>query len=300
MPTLPNRMPPLQSLQAFEASARHLSFSRAAEEMHLTHGAISRQVRGLEAQLGERLLARVGPRLSLTPAGRELLGRLGEPLLQLRQALQPDVPASERLELATLASFASLWLAPRLPALREALPGLQLRVETHYALSSFPPDRPRLGLRYGSGRWPGLKATALMQDRLVLLATPAALRRHGRDPAAWPASAWVRHEGTLWEDWQPQAPEPQGHRDAALVWNDAAAMVQALVATDGVGLARLSLAAGALAAKKLRLADALLAPAPMRYWLVTRPEYARHAGLKALAAQLLVMAGAWEAQWLAG
>ena len=291
------RLPPLQALQAFEAAARHLSYTRAGEELHLTHGAVSRQVHGLEDQLGERLIERLGPRLRLTEAGTELLARLAEPLHELRQALYADAESPGPLQLNTLASLASLWLSPRLATLQAGLPGYCLRVETHYALAQFPPDTPRLGLRYGDGKWPGLKAVALMDEQLLLLSTPRGVARFGADPVTWPASRWVRHEGSHWQDWHAREPEPQGLLAAASVWNDAAAALHAIRDTDGIGLGRLSLAGDWLRAGLLCQVGTRRVAAPLRYWLVHRPEFSRHAGLQALIDGLKALAQDWERGW---
>src|SRR5687767_7443865 len=183
-----SRLPPLQTLRAFEAAARHLNFTRAAEELHLTHGAISHQIAALEARLGRKLFHRAGRGMRLDPAGEALAARLREQFAAIAQALEharaPRAPAAA-LTVSVLPSFAAQWLLPRLPRFVERHPGIELNLQTTVALASFEDDGVMLALRYGQGTWPGLVAERLVDETLFPVAAPSLARgRLLRDPRA--------------------------------------------------------------------------------------------------------------------
>src|SRR5450759_2428620 len=136
------RLPPLSALRPFEAAARFESFSRAAEELHLTHGAVSRQVRALEQHVGVELFSRHGTRVALTPEGRTFAERIRNALQEIAQA--SDALASRkrdpRLTVSVLPSFASRWLMPRLIRFMEAHPKIEVNVLATNALADFTHD----------------------------------------------------------------------------------------------------------------------------------------------------------------
>ncbi|HXH03494.1 MAG TPA: transcriptional regulator GcvA [Candidatus Competibacteraceae bacterium] len=172
---MPRRLPPLNAIRAFEAAARHLGFSRAAEELHVTHGAISRQVKQLEDWLGQPLFQRRQGRVALTEAGRELLAIS-------RHALDLLADGSNRLRrearqgplaLACPGSFLMRWLIPRLDRLKAAYPELDLRLSAAEA----PPDFAAAGIdtaiSVGAPPWPaGLEAVALYHWRFGPVLSP--------------------------------------------------------------------------------------------------------------------------------
>src|SRR5262249_41694438 len=124
------RLPPLSALRPFEAAARLESFSRAAEELHLTHGAVSHQVRALEEHLGAPLFARHGKRVALTDAGRAFAERVRSALAEIAQAAEAARPRRQvnRLTVSVLPSFASRWLMPRLIHFMDANPKVEMNV----------------------------------------------------------------------------------------------------------------------------------------------------------------------------
>src|SRR5690348_598082 len=123
------RLPPLSALRPFEAAARLESFSRAAAELHLTHGAVSHQVRALEEHLGTQLFARHGKRVTLTAAGRIFAETVRDALGEIGQAAEAlRVRRDDRLSVSVLPSFASRWLMPRLIRFMDANPGLEVNV----------------------------------------------------------------------------------------------------------------------------------------------------------------------------
>jgi LysR family glycine cleavage system transcriptional activator len=188
------RLPPLTSLRAFEAAARHLSFERAGDELAVTASAVGQQVKALETWLGRPLFHRLPSKgVALTAVGERYASSLSELLDRLHEAtalaLRPET--SRVLTLSTLPSFAANWLIPRLGRLREQHPDLEVRVSVSTALTDFAREDVDVVIRSGLGSWPGLRADLLMEEvffpvcsRALLsdparpLRTPADLRGH--------------------------------------------------------------------------------------------------------------------------
>ncbi|WP_395703576.1 LysR family transcriptional regulator [Aquabacterium sp.] len=257
-------------LQAFEAASRLGNFSRAAAELHLTPGAVSRQVRQLEDWCGQTLFERHGSGLRLTAEGRALQSRLDGPLAALHEAVYPQ-PAEQRptLQVATLGSLARAWLVPRLAGYIARAPQTRLVVHTDYALVRPPPRVAVVALRHSA---PGDGGEVLFSDRLIALATPALQRRLGADPARWPATQWLTHQGDdapLWLAAAGLAVKPEGPS-----FNDAGVALDAAEAGLGVTVARLSLALPLLRAGRLVQAHALLTPSPRANLCVVRNDSA--------------------------
>lgn len=264
------RLPPLFSLQAFEAAARLGNFSRAAAELHLTPGAISRQVRQLEGWCGQTLFERVGNAMRLTPEGRELLARLGGPLAALHEAVYPEPDeAPATLQIATLGSLARAWLLPRLHGFMAAAPQVRLVVQTDYALVRPPPRVPLVALRHGRADDGG---EVLFNDRLLAVASPAVARALGRDASRWPATQLLDHLTGHARQWLAAAGVGTGPTGPA--FNDAAIALDAAEAGLGVTLTRLSLALPRLQAGTLVPAHGLVMPSPRTNLLVIRGDAA--------------------------
>jgi len=264
------RLPPLFSLQAFEAAARLGNFSRAATELHLTPGAISRQVRQLEDWCGQTLFERVGNAMRLTAEGRELLARLGGPLAALHEAVYPE-PAEARttLQIATLGSLARAWLLPRLAHFIAQAPHVRVVVQTDYALVRPPPRVALVALRHGR---PEDGGEVLFQDRLLAVATPALMRELGPDAARWPAERVLSHvtgDAPLWQEGAGMAAVAEGP-----AFNDAGLTLDAAEEGLGVAITRLSLALPRLRAGTLVQAHELLLPSPRANLLVVREDAA--------------------------
>lgn len=265
-----DRLPPLFSLQAFEAAARLGNFSRAAAELHLTPGAVSRQVRQLEDWSGQTLFQRVGNAMRLTAEGRELLARLGGPLAALHEAVYPE-PADARptLQIATLGSLARAWLLPRLQGFIQAAPTVRLIVQTDYALVRPPPRVALVALRHGR---PEDGGELLFEDRLLAVAAPALARKLGRNAARWPAAQVLSHvtgDAPLWQQAAGIAAAPEGP-----AFNDAGLTLDAAEAGLGVAVTRLSLALPRLRAGALVQAHDLMLPSPRANLLVIREDAA--------------------------
>ena len=150
-------LPPLNGLRAFEAAARHMSFTDAADELSVTQAAISHQVRGLEQRLGLKLFVRRNRSLLLSEAGQAYLPSVRGAFDQLNEAteklLQKD--RGGHLTVTTTASFAMKWLVPRLGGFQRANPEIDVRISTGTGLIDFSREDVDIGIRYGRGHWPG-------------------------------------------------------------------------------------------------------------------------------------------------
>lgn len=198
-------LPSLNGLRAFEAAARHLSFTAAAEELHVTQTAISHQIRRLEDQLGRRLFARGHRSLMLTPDAEAYLPAVRAAFEDLRQATArlQRLGRDDVLTVSTTASLAAKWLVTRVAAFQDAHPGIEVRITTSSQLVDFRRDQVDMAVRYGRGIWPGLRAAWLMAEDIFPVCSPALLR--GMKPLRRPedlAQHTLLHVTTSREDWQ--------------------------------------------------------------------------------------------------
>ena len=170
------RLPSLNGLRAFEAAARHLSFTQAASELNVTQTAISHQIKRLEEELGVRLFIRQNRSLTLTQQAQEYLPGIRAAFNDLRLATDRLLRKDDDhvLTVSTLASLAAKWLLPRLTAFQEAHHGIDVRITTSTNLVDFQRDNVDAAIRYGRGQWPGLRADWLMADELVPGVQPGA------------------------------------------------------------------------------------------------------------------------------
>ena len=168
-------LPPLNALRAFEVAARHLNFSRAAGELGVTPGAVSKQVLALEDYIGARLFERLPDGLALTLEGRELRESTS-PAFELLQGafnrFSRRPPRSNVVRLSTVASFASQFLVPRLDAFEESLPGIELELLTSDRVTDLAREEVDLSIRFGAGDWDGLVSSELLPGRLVPVCRP--------------------------------------------------------------------------------------------------------------------------------
>lgn len=280
------RLPPLGALRAFEAAARHMSFTQAAAELCVTQAAISHQVRQLEGWLGHPMFTRRGHLLSLTQKGAAYLAELSQVFDQMAAATERVRDKREGpLRISVLPSFASRWLLPRLPAFRASHPDVDLRLTSSVQLWSGD-DTFDIGIRSGLGRWPGVKADLIAREFLSPVCSPAL----ASGPPALTRPEDLKQVPLLHD--QPRMAWQQWCQDAGvaldlsqgIVFNDAALVLQAAVDGQGVALGRLMLAANDLREGRLvRLFDHAL-PNDYSYWIVyarasaQRPELAAFRG----------------------
>ncbi len=242
---------PLQSLPAFRAVARLQNLRAAAEQLHLTHSAVSQQIRGLEEQLGFDLFDRRGRRVVLNAAGVALLRSVEPAMAQLDDGVQAAAAAAsgsaQRLRVTLLPSFANRWLMPRMGRWRERHPRLALEIDA----TPQPVDLLREGfhaaLRQGVGPWPGLLSEPLFDKPMpfIVVGSPAAARRLLGAQAEALAREPLLGDAELWEHWFAHAGLKQRVVPVAL-FNDAGLMLQATEQNLGLSVARELLAADAL------------------------------------------------------
>lgn len=175
------RLPPLKALPAFELAATRGSITAAAEELHLTHGAISRQIRSLEDYLGVALFRRFNRRIELTPAGMKFLPTVRK-TMQLLEASATQVAARSSqgpLNVSCLATFMMRWMIPRLYAFRSAHPGIEVRLSASHEPVRLIDDGIDVAIRIGKAPWPrGVVAQPMLADRMGPVLAPALYKSH--------------------------------------------------------------------------------------------------------------------------
>lgn len=267
------RLPPLNALRAFEAAARHLSFTRAAEELHVTQAAISHQVKALEEHLGRKLFRRLNRALLLSDDGQAYLPSVSRAFALLNDAtrnlLERDAPGP--LTVSALPSFAARWLVPRLGRFRQIHPDIDLRIDPSAALTDFASGDVDVGVRYGRGKYPGLRADWLMTEDIFPVCSPALLS--GEHPLRAPGD--LEHQVLLhddghgdWRTWLLAAGVDRVDPTRGPIFTDSSMLIQAAMAGQGVALARGVLAADELAAGRLVRPFTLSLPTEYAYYLV--------------------------------
>ncbi|WP_433899726.1 transcriptional regulator GcvA [Pseudomonas sp. PSE1(2024)] len=236
------RLPSLNGLRAFECAARHMSFTRAAEELNVTQTAISHQIRRLEDELGVRLFMRLKDGLALTEEGNAYFPGIRSAFLELRYSTEKLLESSNNsvLTISTLVSVASKWLLPRLPSFREAHPQIDVRISASTELVGFRKAGIDAAIRYGNGEWPGLRADWLMSDEIFPVCSPRLLT--GDKPLKTPAD--LAHHPLLqvsgltandWNDWLHAAGQPPLTAKGPRLTFDLA-MMAVQTAIDGQGV----------------------------------------------------------------
>jgi LysR family glycine cleavage system transcriptional activator len=271
------RLPSLNGLRAFEAAARHLSFTVAAAELNVTQTAISHQIRRLEEELGVRLFVRQNRALALTPEARDYLPGVRAAFNDLRLATDRLLRRDNDhvLTVSTLASLAAKWLLPRLPAFQEAHPGIDVRITTSTALVDFQRDDVDAAIRYGRGQWPGLRADWLMADQLFPVCSPALLT--GNRPLRSPedlAHQTLLHTsaayGDDWRLWLTAAGLPADvSKQPGLTFDLILVTVQAAIDGIGVAMGRTSYVEADIAKGRLVVPFKITLPTDAGFYLVS-------------------------------
>jgi LysR family glycine cleavage system transcriptional activator len=270
---------PLEAVRVFEAAARLLGFSAAAEELGVTQSAVSQRVKGLEAALGVALFRRLPQGLRLTEAGQSYLLDVRPALQRLRAATgRAAVQGARRtgmaervLAVGTTNSIALLCLAPHLSGFQKAFPGVALRIETN--ITTVDPAEAGLDccLRYGAGQWPGVTAERLAGEDLFPICAPALVNAdlpslRVRDLCNLPL---VHDLGPVsWVEWLARFGAPSPRQSESVVVTDSALAQQAAMNGIGVALGRSQLADRALKAGQLIRPVAQSLPSPFGYFMV--------------------------------
>ena len=277
----PYNFPPLNSLRAFEAAARHLSFQNAAEELSVTPGAISQQIKKLEDILQTPLFHRDSRAVTLTEAGRVLRPDLSRGFESLDDAVQQLKQSAEHqhITVSMTPSFAAKWLVPRLEKWTAQQPNVDVRISASLGLANFGPDGVDLGVRFGSGNYDGLTSALLLKESFVVVCspifidgskqikTPEDLHDHTLIHVSGPQGT----PGTDWQEWLKSAGVDGIDTSRGLVFDDTAVAILAAIGGQGVLLSRRALVEDDIAAGRLALPFDLDLPLEFA-WRIVAPE----------------------------
>lgn len=269
-----SHLPSLQTLRAFAAAGRLKSYSKAAEELGLTHGAVSHRIRELEQRMGVTLFRREGNTMVLTPEGQKLEAQVRQGLSLLEQAFDAAPAKSGKSKARTIVvssvpSLASTWLFTRLAQFRSENPGIDVELRVSEVLSDYKKEGIDIGVRLGAGGWSGMHAHKLFDEALtpvcspeyrdrLNLKTPEDLKRATLLRNPWtPWARWFRAIGCDW-------PEPT----TGPKFDDAPLLLRAALQGDGVALGRHWLAVDELRSGRLVAPFELAVRDDFSYWLV--------------------------------
>jgi LysR family glycine cleavage system transcriptional activator len=286
-------MPPLNALRAFEAVARHSSFARAAQELHVTKAAVAQQVRALEEDIGVRLVERNGRGLQLTESGAAGAGALAEGFALLAKAARAMREGEGRrfLVINSTPSFAATWLVGRIGKFKARHPETDVLIDANPTEDALDSGAADALIRWGAGEFLGLAATLLFKEdvfpvcapRLVAgddpLRSPEDLARHTLLHLDWnPAHAsWP-----TWSDWLNAAGARHVEATHGVFFNNMAMTLRAAAQGQGVALTSFAIAADELAAGRLIAPFKTSVATPFGYYFVCRPNEAGSPRIKAL------------------
>jgi LysR family transcriptional regulator, glycine cleavage system transcriptional activator len=278
-----SRLPPLTALRAFVVAARHRSFARAADDLHVTPAAVGQQIRQLEAHLGCSLFDRNGRGLRLSDAGTALLPGLTEGFERIVDAVaQMSSRASARpLTVSVTPSFAAKWLVPRLEKFNAAFPGVDLRISASMALVDFAVEDVDCSIRYGGGAYPDLVVEKLLGESVFPVCSPALLAgAHALDhPAALKHHVMLHDDSPDrdascpdWRMWLRAAAIDDVNVEQGPRFNQSSLVLEAAIAGHGVALAKAQLATNDLKAGRLVRPFGAAQRVAFAYYFVAPPE----------------------------
>jgi LysR family glycine cleavage system transcriptional activator len=277
------QIPGLQSLKAFDASARHLSFTRAAQELNVTPAAISHQIKELEELIGVTLLQRTSRHMQLTRHGQMLRPAVADALDGLTRALQrirqSDNP--KQVHVTASPSIAAKWLVPRIDRFLETMPGADVRIDVSSEPLDFERDEVDVAIRFGNGIYPGLDVEKLFHDMVFPVCSPDLLK--GRKPLKEPRDLmqftlihldWEAQDAIWpnWRMWMKAAGVKDFNDSSGLHFSQTSLAVQAAIDGHGVALGETTLVADDIAAGRLvkPFELSLRSPAQFAYHVITR------------------------------
>ena len=272
------RLPPLNALRAFEAAARHLNFSRAADELSVTPGAVSQQIQNLEDYVGAALFKRTSKGLLLTDAAQTALPALREAFDRLAEAssLLTAAVDGRRLTLTAPPSFAAKWLVPRLGAFEQAHPQVDVWLSAAIELVDLTAGEVDVAIRYGSGRYPGLEVRRLMSETVIPVISP---ELNEANPLSSPedlANHILLHDGSPdlddscpdWPMWLAARGNKSIDGTRGPRFNQSSLVIEAAVNGRGVALAKRTLAQADLEAGRLIAPLQIATQVDFAYYLV--------------------------------
>lgn len=275
-------LPGTRALRTFEAAARHLNFTRAADEVGLTPAAVSYQIKEIEDQLGMVVFTRTSRTIRLTPAGQIVFEATAEALDMLHRAVgraRKLARGEGLLRVTADPVFAGKWLMPRVDSFRKAHPGLELRFDASSEVRDFDTDDVDAGVRFGAGRYPGIKAHRLFDNVIAPVCSPALLK--AGPPLETPADLanhtlahidWSM-QGVVWPNWQAwmAAAGMEDFDDSrCVVFSESSQVIQAALAGSAVALVDLTMVGRDLSEGRLvrPFALGLKMPPEFAYFLV--------------------------------
>lgn len=298
-------IPGLQSLKAFDASARHLNFTRAAAELNVTPAAVSHQIKELEDAVGVPLFQRTSRHMQLTRQGQILKPAIADALEGLTRALQKlrQVENPTQVRVTASPSIAAKWLVPRIDRFLESMPGADVRIDVSSEPLDFDREDIDVAIRFGEGNYPGLLVEKLFQDTLFPVCSPELLK--GAKPLREPRDLlqftlihldWEA-QGAVWPNWRMwmlAAGVKDFNDTRGLHFSQTSLAVQAAVDGHGVALGDSTLVADDLASGRLvkPFELSLRSPAQFAYHLITRRETAERPMTKAFRNWIIAEAAA--------
>jgi LysR family glycine cleavage system transcriptional activator len=279
------RLPSLDTLRVFAVAARHLSFTKAGNELHLTQSAISHRVCALEDELGVPLFNRLTRRLELTRAGRALAQRVDRAVGDITRAVADLDEASDgrRLAVTMPPSLASCWLLPRLPRFHARHPDIELQVIADTSPLNLRSAGIDVAIRFGRGDYPGYAATMLMPDRVFPVCSPRLIAQHGPVtsietlldlPLLHDSSTEDDGRGSDWRSWLNHLGRGDLEANKGQRYSEARLLIEAAIFGLGVALGRASLVSDLVADGTLVCPLSLTAPTAFSYYLLALPEAA--------------------------
>jgi LysR family glycine cleavage system transcriptional activator len=272
---------PLNALRTFEAAARHQSFLKAADELAVTPGAVSRQIKALELELGLRLFERFNRAVRLTPAGERLAEGVRQGLATFAAAMAEAQGArAGPLAVSVMHSLAARWLVPRLLDFQQRYPDIQVMIAASDLPADLVRDRIDLAIRYGTGPYPGLAATRLIATRMFPVCSPRFLAAQALKAPEDLGQALLLSDVNVaptevgWPQWLEAAGAPQVDAGRGLHFSNTYLAIEAALAGRGVALAQEAMVVDELAAGRLVRLFETTVEGPHHHWILTLPEKA--------------------------
>jgi LysR family glycine cleavage system transcriptional activator len=270
LPTAYDRLP-LGALRVFEAVATHLSFSEAAESLHVTPAAVSQQIKALESYIQVPLFRRTGRKVEITEEGLELLPAVRAGLDKLESAMHQikQYGRAGPLQISLLASFLQMWLLPRIRSFRRKCPDVELRFHTSRELVDFSRSAIHVAIRFGRGNYPNLHSEKLLDDWIVPVGTPELIKQHGMLERGTSLSKvpLLESDDMPWRVWQ-EADEEIAWQTRAPTIDDSAGLLIAAEEGLGFALARWTMVTRALHKGTVQLASKEALPFSSGYYFV--------------------------------
>lgn len=270
------RLPPTAALRAFESAARHLSYTRAADELHITQSAVSHQIRHMEQMWDLKLFARRGRSLVLTEAGQALAPVVRDFINRMSSKLKELRPGTDRasLRVSLLQSFAFKWLVPRLGQFSQKQPNINVWISTTDDVIDLGQSEVDVGIRLGRGGWTGLYEKLILREYVFPVCSPRFLKRvqppeSPEDLLRYPLL--YRHATDIcprWRDWFKDAGVEVKSLPKGSKFPDTSMTVQAAIDDFGIALARSAHVQDDLAAGRLVKLFDVFSPSPVAYYLV--------------------------------